>query len=326
MGKELLSLNLLNKYTFSEEETRPSPRVAPLGAARAEPKRPAPPLLARRHPPSSSSEWLLVSRAAARKAAARPLLPPLHLPSPSPPPAALMGTPRATWWRRRDPVVRAWFYPGDGRIRAHGPQICSLGAAAGRRSGGLVLHGGGGMLRPAAPGCSWGGRIRASRARICPPGAVAGCRSPVTSGGGGAHLRPGGSSVTGTYGLADVGVLGDACGRRWVSVRGGGACFRSAGSGSALWMAEAVPWWPSCGHPKWRLRCLWLSPRRPRPVPVWVVCNDVLVVPWWHGRPRSPCANSCMWHHGGAHGGGRVVASVVFCRSATTMQVKTLSS
>jgi hypothetical protein len=190
-----------------------------------------------------------------------------------------------------------------------------------------VLLGGGGVLRPAAPGCSWGGRIRASRAQICPLGAVAGCRSPVTSGGGGAHLRPGGSSVTGTYGLADVGVLGDACGRRWASVRGGGACFRSVGSGSALWLAGAVPWWPSCGHPRWRLRWLWLSPRRPRRVVlVWVVCSDVMAVPWWHGRPRPPCANSCWWHHGGAHGGGRAVASVVFCRSATTMQVKTLSS
>jgi hypothetical protein len=168
--------------------------------------------------------------------------------SPSPPPSALMGAPRAPLRRWRAPADRARFCPGDGRIRAHGPRICSLGAAVDCRSGGLVLHGGGDVLRPTAPGCSWGGRIRASGARICPLGAVAGRQSSVTGGGGGAHLRPGRSSVTGTCGLTDSGVLGDACGRRWVSIRGGGACFQAAGVRFRLWVAGAVPWWTSCGH------------------------------------------------------------------------------
>jgi hypothetical protein len=93
-----------------------------------------------------------------------------------------------------------------------------------------MLHDGGGVLRSAAPSCSWGGRIRASGARICPLGASAGSWSSVTGGGSGAspaawrvvrhrHLCPGVR----------------------VSVRGGGACLRSGGSSSTLRVAGAAP-------------------------------------------------------------------------------------
>jgi hypothetical protein len=187
-------------------------------------------------------------------------------------------------------------------------------------------------------------------ARIRPLGAVAGHQSFITNGGGGAHLRPGGrpSPAPAAWRVIRHRHLrpgGRRCPRRclcptWVSVRGGGACFRSAGSSSALWMAGAVPWWPSCGH----LGC------RPWPIGLcgccpggsggcsycpggrgawfrsgWcaAMCRRCL---WWHGRPWSPCANSCPRHRGGALGGSCAVASTMFRCSATTMQVKTLSS